>query len=84
MSTRSKRKPTRPRSFVVKVQRAIISTVGAPILVYNKDRSVLVQQQSDAEFEGMFKPGEYKLYARAELQKNGVVAIGARVADQPW
>lgn len=72
------------RNVTVKVQRAIIASCGRPHLIYDKNHRILVQQEYTKEIEDLFDPGEYKIFARAEVHSDGTLAIGPRVRPQSW
>lgn len=75
----------RPLKMIVKIQRAIITTEEhTPVLAYNQDRSVLMQQEATKAVLGLFKREEYKIFVNAELHPDGQLVLCNRAPTQNW
>ena len=71
--------------MIVKLQRPLYSSGPGPgeTLIYNKSRRYQVMVEMSEETLDRLLGDDPKGYFEADI-KNGVLAIGERVADQPW
>lgn len=71
--------------MIVKVQRPITTTASRPqILIYNQDRSVLVEYPLTKAFKRMFG-NKHRMYVHARYnRKQESLNLGAVAEDQPW
>ena len=68
---------------ILKIQRPITSNqVNPPVLIYNKDRSILTEQlMTEQEMDDLF--GEaMKVYVQAELADNGMLFIDSSTVSE--
>lgn len=68
---------------ILKIQRPITSNqVNPPVLIYNKDRSILTEQlMTEQEMDDLF--GEaLKVYVQAELADNGMLFIDSSTVSE--
>lgn len=69
---------------IVKVQIPLMTNGVEPTaLIYNKDRSIIVQIPISDEILSMFQPGQYKIYVFAEL-KDTLLHLGDNAPEQNW
>ncbi len=73
--------------MILKIQKPIISTVGQPYLIYNKDRTI----QTDSlevgqipEIDNLFNEDELKIYVRGYIDRKGNLVINRKVEEQDW
>lgn len=70
---------------IVKIQRPIVCSGEPEYLIYNESRSVLVQFAMAAMPELADLMGDnYKVYAKATLQDDGILVIDELVEEQDW
>jgi hypothetical protein len=74
--------------MIFKIQRPIISTKGQPYLIYNEDRSIMtdsLEVGQNPDIDKLFGKGEYKIYAKGYISKNGKdLVINRKVTGQDW
>ena len=70
--------------MIFKVQKPIFTTGKGPVeyLIYNKDRSVMVQMASK-DLDRTWPEGEYKIYVEGEVS-DGLLKISHAVESQNW
>lgn len=74
--------------MIFKIQKPLFSTDGQYYLIYNKDRSILTESLEvgqNPEIDKLFEEGEYKIYAKGYISKNGRdLVINRKVEEQDW
>ncbi len=74
--------------MILKIQRPLFSTKGQPYLIYNKDRSIVVNNLEVGqipEIDNLFDEGETKIYAKGYISKNGKdLVINRKVTGVDW
>ena len=77
-----KKRPQEVQIF--KVQRPICSSESnAPILIYNKDRSIYYQMPISQEI-AKFMGTSYRIYIKGYINNDGILQIIEKVGNQPW
>lgn len=78
--------PAPRQVFVVKVQRNIINAEcpEESILMYDKERNVVVQQKPTKSVLSLFPPGQHKIFRYAVMSGEYRLVLGKAARTQRW
>lgn len=74
--------------MLLKIQKPLFSSSGEELyLIYNKDRSVFLQNifvGKNKKLDRLFDEGEYKIYVNGQVDKKGNIKNLEKIEKQDW
>lgn len=70
--------------MIIKISRSLFPAPDKRVLIYNKDKTLLHEEEMSPDILKLFGEGELKIYHRATLDSGGQLDIHERVEDRAW
>ena len=74
--------------MILKIQKPLFSSSGEELyLIYNKDRSVFLQNifvGKNKKLDRLFDEGEYKIYVNGQVDKKGNIKNLKKIEKKDW
>ena len=74
--------------MILKIQKPLFSSSGEELyLIYNKDRSVFLQNifvGKNKKLDRLFDEGEYKIYVNGQVDKKGNIKNFKKIEKKDW